>query len=124
MTDYNSSFTGAQIDSGIDRALNKLAQQVEAIETITGTSYNVLSSDAGKIKRTTSADAVTITYDDGVLSARDVVTFRQGGAGPITIEAGTGTPTLNGDASTDGQHTALQIVAVSGSEIDIYGGVA
>jgi hypothetical protein len=98
--------------------------KVLGIETISGTTYTVVAADAGKVKRTTSADAVTITYDDGVLSARDVVTFRQGGAGVATVVSGTGTPTLNGDASTDGQHTALQIVAVSGSEIDIYGGVA
>ena len=100
-----------------------LNTQVRSIRTISGTADTPTAADAGRYLRCTSASAVTITIDDSVFSAGDVVTIRQAGAGLVSLAAGTGV-TLNGDTDAGGQHTNLQIVAVSASIFDVIGGVA
>ncbi len=56
----------------------------------TGTTYTLQASDAGTIVRLTNAADITVTVPQGVFVRGDTVGIQQGGAGQVTVVAGSG----------------------------------
>ena len=88
--------------------------------------YYFIATDAGYYLRYTGATNGYMNFDTtntALFATGTVITLRQAGAGTITIGADYGI-TINGNASTAGQHTAIQCVKVSDTVWDVIGGVA
>lgn len=98
-----------------------------SVDTISGTTYSLLSGDDGKFIRSTSDSAVTVTVDD-VFSAGQSCIFYKKGAGNITFTAGSGV-TLEGDGSTGVdlllslRYSAVTIICESSGVYTIIGNV-
>lgn len=79
---------------------------------ITGTTYTLLASDAGKMLVCTSDDPVTINTPS-IFSAlppnRSVITILQYGEGQVTVVASIGGMPIVGAPATAGQYQALQL---------------
>ena len=82
------------------------------IKSVSGTSYTVLATDAGKVVHFTNAAAVTVTVPKNTLTQGDVVCFRQSGAGQVTLVAASGVTLNSTDSllSTRKQHAQIAIV--------------
>jgi len=82
------------------------------IKSVSGTSYTVLATDAGKVVHFTNAAAVTVTVPKNTLAQGDVVCFRQSGAGQVTLVAASGVTLNSTDAllATRKQHAQIAIV--------------
>lgn len=98
----STSLAGKQADLGLANAaaLNSLIDtRAGALDTkvsinAQGGAYTLAASDAGKEVVVTSATPVNVTINQNIFAANDRVIVRQGGAGAVTIVAGTGvTPT-------------------------------
>lgn len=100
---------------GVDFELLLRQQTVAGVDTITGTSYTIQDSDAGKYKRFTNSSDITITVPSGLtVDVGTAMTFRQAGLGGLTVSGST--QTFNGSLSIATQHTEMQIVYI-GSDI-------
>lgn len=98
-----------------------------ATATISTTAYNIASGDHGKLIRSTSASAVTITVDN-VLTPGQKIDFYQKGAGYVKFVAGVGA-TLEAIGITGGtfriasQYSAASILCESSGVYAIIGNV-
>jgi len=79
-------------------------------------------ADGNKYIRYTGATDITVTVPNSMLTGQPI-TFWQAGAGKITLAGDTGV-ILNGNLSTAGQYTAIQIIKVADNLFDVIGGVA
>ena len=94
-----------------------------AINSLTGTTYSLLTSDNGKVITWSNASGVTLTVPSG-LPVGFNTTIIQIGAGSVGI-TGSGT-TLNsfeGKLRTAGQHAAVSIISYSSNIFNIAGGL-
>ena len=94
-----------------------------AINTLTGTTYSLLTSDNGKVITCNNSSAVTLTIPSGLPVGYNT-TIIQIGTGTIGI-TGSGT-TLNSFENkfrTAGQHAAVSIISYSSNEFNIAGGL-
>jgi hypothetical protein len=94
-----------------------------AINSLTGTTYSLLTSDDGKVITWSNASGVTLTVPSG-LPVGFNTTIIQIGAGSVGI-TGSGT-TLNsfeGKLRTAGQHAAVSIISYSSNIFNIAGGL-
>lgn len=93
------------------------------IKSISGTSYTLLASDAGKLLIFTSATAVTVTVPPDVLTQGDVVCMRQGAAGQVTLAPGSGVTLASTDnlLATRKQAAQIAIVADGGNAFGVIG---
>lgn len=97
------------------------------VATISGTAYSILSTDHGKLLRSTSADIVTVTIDN-VFLAGQKVDFYQKGAGYIKFVAGSGV-TLEGIGTSGGtfkiasQYSAASVLCESSGVYAVIGNV-
>jgi len=124
---FPGSFTG---QSGKVLVVNPGETSVEfmspgrlTIKSISGTSYTLLASDAGKLLIFTSATAVTVTVPPDVLTQGDVVCMRQGAAGQVTLAPGAGVTLSSTDnlLSTRKQAAQIAIVADGGNAFGVIG---
>jgi hypothetical protein len=94
-----------------------------AINTLTGTTYSLLTSDNGKVITWNNSSAVTLTIPSGLPVGYNT-TIIQIGTGTIGI-TGSGT-TLNSFENkfrTAGQHAAVGIISYSSNVFNIAGGL-
>jgi hypothetical protein len=82
------------------------------VRSIGGTSYTVVAEDANTLLIFTSATAVNVTIDAGVLAQGDVVCMRQGAAGQVTVVAGGGVTVQSSDDLMSTRKQGAQIALV------------
>lgn len=95
--------------------------------TDANTSRNLVAGDAGAYIYVSDAAGCTFTIPDAVFTAGDVVMFEQGGAGVVTISAGSGV-TLNKPATkaatSSEQNSVIGIVFRTASIATLFGAMA
>lgn len=101
--------------------LNSKLDNSVLIRQETGT-FIVGVDDGNKYIRYTGATDITVTVPNSILTGQ-TITLWQAGAGKITLVGDTGV-ILNGNLSTAGQYTAMQIIKVADNLFDVIGGVA
>ena len=84
--------------------------------------YTLVAADAGKIVTCTNASAITVTVPASTFSAGQSVIIGQGGAGQVTLAAGSGmtlhtTTTLKAKA----QYARIAVMFDSASEGTVIG---
>lgn len=91
----------------------------------TGTTYTLIASDTRKIVRCTNASAVTVTVNNSVFAANDVVTILQGGDGSVSL-AGTATARVPASfsAETLEQYASITLMFISPTEYYVSGVMA
>ena len=121
--------THTQIDTHLGSIANPhgvTAAQVGAVwKEITGTTYTLIASDAGKILYCTDVAGCAITVPDAVMSANDVVSVAQEGAAAVTFIAGAGTTMRLGasfSAATLQQYAPLAEILFRTASIFTMGG--
>lgn len=107
--------TQAEADTGSDDAraitplkLDERLKGFRAVNAQTGTSYVAVAADAGKLITMNNGSASTLTINDSVFSAGDVVHIMQIGAGAVTI---------NGSASNDTQGSKTLVMDGISSQV-------
>lgn len=113
-------------DGGTIKEVNASANRVTGINAVSGSSYTLALSDAGKYVRCTNSSPVTITvptHAAAPIPVRTVITLRQAGTGQITVVGQSGV-TLNGNNKSPEQHQSFQLIKIGGSEWDVEGGVS
>jgi hypothetical protein len=88
------------------------------------TNYTIVTSDKGKIIRSTGS-AITITVSD-VFSIGEVVTFTQYGAGQITFISGPNAilHSVDGKMKTNKQYSTVQVMKTAASTYLLFGDLA
>jgi len=113
--------------------INNLATKTDLLNAVLASMAKVLgirteataisldADDAGFYIIYTGSDPINVAIAN-VLPIYSVVTFRQRGAGTITLVADTD-ETLYGAPTTNGQHFAIQLIKTADKTYDIIGGV-
>jgi hypothetical protein len=91
---------------------------VLAVTREESTSFTVDDTDNGNYIRYTGASNFNLDIDNS-LAIGTIISIRQAGDGIITFTPGSGTPTLNGDATTNGLYSLTQVIKVSDGVFDI-----
>jgi len=85
--------TQAEADTGTDDVrfitalkLDNRLQSFRGVNAQTGTGYTAVAGDAGQIITMDNAGANTVTLNDSVFAAGDVITILQKGAGATTVD--------------------------------------
>lgn len=96
-----------------------------AVNVQTGTAYTLTHADVKKIVRLANAGAITVTVPPATFNPGDRIEVVQYGAGQVTVAPGSGvtvraTPT----AKTRAQYALIEIVALSATEVVVFGDVA
>jgi hypothetical protein len=101
-------------DAGAARTTIGAAPLVQQVEAVSGTAYTVVAADSGKLKRCTSATAVTVTLPAGV-AVGTRVDFAQAAAGQVTFTAGAGASinASGGRVKTGAQHAVVSAEVVA-----------
>lgn len=96
-----------------------------AVAEETGTTYTALAADKTKWLRLTNASAITLTINASVHAAGDELVFEQGGAGQVTVAAGSGmTLRARGGANKSaGQYGVFMVKFLTATEFLITGDV-
>lgn len=108
----------SSISTKEDRALT--------INTQTGTSYTLVSSDAtSKLVRFTNSSAVSVTVPAATFTAGQVINMGQFGSGSVTVVAGSGV-TINATPSLvlRTQYSAATLICIDSSTFILYGDLA
>ncbi len=129
LSGFPASFSGAAgkvpVVNTAESSLEFVSPGKLTIEVLTGTSYTVQASDAGKLLLFTNSSPVTVTVDAGVLSRGDVVCIRQYGAGQVTVAAGAGATVSSTDSLMATRKQAAQIALIcdndAGSQFCLIG---
>lgn len=122
------------VQGGASRAftIQQIAQfsRRTPVNNQTGTSYSLVSADAGRLVRQNNESAISTTIPEASsagFSVGDVVPIRQVGAGPVTVE-GAGGVTINvpfGFVATTGRQGAtIMLHCVAEDEWDLTGDLA
>lgn len=97
---------------------------VAPVVAVAGTTHTVVAADAGKLLRTESASATTVTVDN--LTPGQWIDGVQAGVGQVTFAAG-GSFTINsrgGSLSTNGQWSPFSIICDATDHATISGDLA
>jgi hypothetical protein len=110
------------VTSAIQTQIDGKAAAITPINAQTGTTYSLVAADAGKIVTCTNASAITVTVPASTFSAGQSVIIGQGGAGQVTLAAGSGmtlhtTTTLKAKA----QYARIAMMFDSTSEGTVIG---
>ena len=110
------------VTSAIQTQIDGKAAAITPINAQTGTTYSLVAADAGKIVTCTNASAITVTVPASTFSAGQGVIIGQGGAGQVTLAAGSGmtlhtTTTLKAKA----QYARIAVMFDSASEGTVIG---
>ena len=82
------------------------------------TSFTIDDTDNGDYIRYTGTSNFNLDIDN-TLTIGTIISIRQANSGVITFVPGSGTPTLNGDTTTNGLHSLTQIIKVADGVFDI-----
>lgn len=117
-----STVTGPTGPTGATGPTGPQPSLTATINSQSGTSYSVISSDKDKFIQTTSSSAVTITLDN-VLAVGERIDFIQDGTGQITFVAGSGVTlgSANGKLKTSYQYSAATVICVSSGSFRVIG---
>lgn len=116
----NQGTQGNQGDDG--QGADKLT-----INPQTGTTYTVVTADAGLMLRMNNANAITLTIDTNAnqpLDTGTVITIEQQGAGVVTVTPASGVTINSTSRKTWGQYTVIQVYKVDTDVWNVIGGVA
>ena len=94
-----------------------------AVNTQTGTTYTLLSTDDGRIITMNNGSSITVTVPTG-LNVGFNTTVIQLGAGQVTFATGVGSPTLNSYGSAQkitGQYGAASIISYASNSYNLAG---
>jgi hypothetical protein len=94
-----------------------------AVNTQTGTTYTLLSTDDGRIITMNNGSSITVTVPTG-LNIGFNTTVIQLGAGQVTFATGVGSPTLNSYGSAQkitGQYGAASIISYASNSYNLAG---
>lgn len=128
-----SDASGARTNLGLGTAAVLAAAavfaQAQPINAQTGTSYTLQVSDAGKLVTLTNGSAVTLTVPSDATAAIPVgsyVELLQGGAGQVTVVAGSGATLRVGGltAKARGQWSSLGVQKIAADTWRLYGDLA
>lgn len=130
LSDFPASYEGQALKI---LRVNAAANAIEfvgagnlVIKVIGGTSYTLLSSDAGALLLFTSDDPVTVTVPtlaaSGILQG-DVILIGQRGAGRVTLQAAGGVTLFSTDnlLSTRTQHAQIGVVSTGSDQWVVLG---
>lgn len=97
----------------------------EPINAQTGTTYALLPTDNGKLVTCTNGSAISVAVAAGYFATGQRVRFLQGGAGQVTLAAGSGM-TINSSATlkTKSQHSIIELVFTSPTTAIVSGDMA
>jgi hypothetical protein len=112
------------IGSGI---ISGSAQVYPSISTQTGTTYSIVSGDAGNLILFTNNGTVTVTVNTTSLTnIGQSVELDYQGTGTLTVAAGTATLRVNENRtlSSDGQYSRIAIQKISSTEYRVFGELA
>jgi len=112
-TAINNQLTGTVVGTTDTQDLENKTY-ISSINAQTGTTYTLVASDASKVVTCTNASAITVTVPDSTFAAGEKVMIVQGGAGSVTLSAGTGV-TLNNPSSVD-----LEIAEENGARVVLF----
>lgn len=117
-TNTGTDTTRAVVSSALEDTRKRLKGQ----STSAGTTDTLVAGDAGTQMIYTAATAVTVSINNSVHTADDVIFITQRGAGQITI-AGNLTTKNSADSmlSTRTQNSTIGIKFISATEADIFG---
>lgn len=113
---FPSSFSGQAgryaVVNTAETALEFIPGGRVGVKSVSGTTYTVLATDAGKVVHFTNASPVLVTVPKNTLAQGDVVCFRQSGAGQVTLVGASGATLNSTDAllSTRKQYAQIAIV--------------
>ena len=110
------------VTSALQTQIDAKSPSITPINAQTGTTYTLVASDAGKIVTCTNASAITVTVPASTFSAGQSVIIGRGGAGQVTLAAGSGmtlhtTTTLKAKA----QYARIAVMFDSASEGTVIG---
>ena len=93
------------------------------IKVVTGTSYDLIATDAGKLLIFTNASPVTVSVYAGTFAQGDVVYMAQWGAGQVTMNATAGFDIRSTEnlLSTRAQYAQIALVMVQANEGNLVG---
>jgi hypothetical protein len=121
------TFTAGQVLTAAQcNTLNNNAGFNLDTSTQTGTTYTLVSGDAGDYVTLNNASAITLTVPASVFSAGDTVNLVQLGAGQVTVAAGAGM-TVNSQGSKmkiSGQYGVATLLFTSASVAVLLGNLS
>ena len=127
LSGFPASFSGgagqyAVVNAG-ESAIEFVSGGRLTIKSIGGTTYTLLASDAGKLLIFTNASAITVTVPPDVMTQGDVVCIRQGAAGQVTLDAGSGVTFASTDnlLSTRTQSAQIAVIADGANAFGVIG---
>jgi hypothetical protein len=116
-----NEYLGYIADSLQDLAAGGGIGGAASINSQSGTSYNLVAEDLGKVIVLTNAAAISLTIPAG-LGGGFHCTLIQGGAGVVTVSASGATVNSYGSLfSTAGQHAAASLVATAANIFTLSG---
>ena len=80
---------------------------------VAGTTVTLADADCNTIIRYTAGTAVTVTVNTGVGGIGSVINILQGGAGQVTVSAGTATVQGANGTKTRAQYSMITLVQVA-----------
>lgn len=120
LSGFPASFSGAAgktlVVNTAESALEFASAGRLVIEVLTGTSYTLKATDAGKLLLFTNTEPITVTVDAGVLSRGDVVCIRQNNSGQVTVVASGGVTVSSTDNLMSTRKQSAQIALICDNE--------
>ena len=116
-TAYATAAQGTLADTALQPAT------AQAINAQTGTTYTLVSGDAGKVVTLSNAGAITLTVPAATFSAGQRVDIAQRGAGAVTVVGSSVTVNAPPGRSLvlQGQYAYCSLVFISASVADLVG---
>lgn len=122
-------------DMFLDEVLDDISDAIEALEdyvgfqpqnTQTGTSYEFVLADAGKLVIFNNASPIAASIPASVFLTSQRIDCLVIGTGMVTISPGTGTPSVNGTPSliSRAQYSMFSIFALSPTSFVVAGDLA
>ncbi len=127
LSGFPASFAGAAgkyiVVNAAESALEFASAGLPAIRRISGTSYTLVSADAGCLLIFTNASAVTVTVPPDVFKQGDIVCIRQGAAGKVTLSGGSGVNFASSDGllATRTQSAQIALIADGANYFGVIG---
>lgn len=113
LTTNGSSTSWATAVSTLDMSINSQ----------TGTTYTLVSTDVNKMVRLSNANPITLTIPNGIFTAGQVINIQQTGAGQVTV-AGDGTATFTGTGTKlRTQYSAASILCTGTNTFTLIGDI-
>ncbi len=104
-------------------------QQIQAINTQTGTTYTLVAGDLNKLVTLNNASGITLTVPPSVFAANDIINVVQFGAGQVTFAQGAGVTIQSTGATTTApklrtNKSAASIICTASNTFLVVGDIA